>query len=367
MRTPWQTIVQPTVEDILRTAQVPGMVIALTKEDGPVEHLVLGTDGQARPLRVDTLFPVTSITKLATVLAILRLTAGGDLALDDPLELHLPDAAAARQGVTLRALLSHTSGLPNDVPPELASYGPELDWPTLAHACLATPLARPPRTRVTYSNVGVGLLAIVIERLTGHSFATALAELVLVPLSIEGYLGLEPKRSPAWVVGELGEYAGTPLSPYNSVFWRRLSLPWGGLVTTAAGALSLVRAFAGMPTDFLPTALLTDATHDQTNGLSGGLVSGVLEWPHCPWGLGVELHGKKMPHFSPAEASPTSFGHAGASGCFAWCDQTVRVAWSMLGCRTFESWWQSWSAIGAALLDTTCESMWENNLEGGEQ
>ncbi len=50
MRTPWQSIVQPTVEEILRTSQVPGIVIALTREDGPVEHLVLGTDGQARPL-----------------------------------------------------------------------------------------------------------------------------------------------------------------------------------------------------------------------------------------------------------------------------------------------------------------------------
>ncbi len=350
MRTPWQTIVQPTVEEILRTYQVPGMVIALTKEDGPVEHLVLGTDGQARPLRAETLFPVASITKLATALAILRLAAGGGLLLDDPLERHLPDAAAARQGVTIRTLLSHTSGLPYDAPPGLVTYGPELDWPTLARACLATPLDHRPRTRVTYSNVGFGLLAIVIERVTGHSFSIALTELVLVPLGIEGYLGLEPERSPAWVVGELGEHAGTPLSPYNSVFWRRLSLPWGGLVTTAAGALSLVRAFAGTPADFLPSALLAEAIRDQTDGLSGGLVSGVLEWPHCPWGLGVELRGDKTPHFSPAEASPTSFGHAGASGCLAWCDQTVKVAWAMLGCRTFESWWQSWSPIGTALL-----------------
>jgi CubicO group peptidase (beta-lactamase class C family) len=354
MRTPWQTIVQPTVEEILRTSQVPGMVIALTKEDGPIEHLVLGTDGQARPLRAETIFPVASITKLATALAILRLVAGRDLSLDDPLERHLPDAAAARNGVTLQTLLSHTSGLPYDPAAELAPYTSGLDWPTLAHACLATPLDHSPRTRVTYSNVGFGLLAIVVERVTGHSFSTALTELVLAPLGIEGYLGLEPPRSPAWIVGELGEHVETPLSPYNSVFWRRLSLPWGGLVTTASGALVLVRAFAGIPADFLPSTLLAEATHDQTNGLSGGLVSGVLEWPHCPWGLGVELRGDKVPHFSPAEASPTSFGHAGASGCLAWCDQTVGVAWTLLGCRTFESWWQNWSAIGAAILGSIC-------------
>ena len=135
---------------------------------------------------------------------------------------------------------------------------------------------------MTYSNVGFGLLAIIVERVTGHSFATALTQLVLAPLGIEGYLGVEPKRLPAWVVGELGEHAGTPLSPYNSAFWRRLSLPWGWLVTTAAGALSLVRAFAGMPTASCPLALLAEATHDQTEGLSGGLVRGVLERHAAP-------------------------------------------------------------------------------------
>ncbi len=367
MKIPWQTIMQPTIEEILRTASVPGMVIALAQKDGSVEHLVLGTDGQASPLRTDTLFPIASITKLATALAILRLAAAGALRPDDPLVNHLPNAAAARKGVTLRTLLSHTSGLPDDVPPELAPYAPELDWPTLARACLATPLAHTPQTRVTYSNVGFGLLAIIVERVTGLPFATALTVLVLTPLGIEGYLGVEPKRSPAWVVGELGEHTGTPLSPYNSMFWRRLALPWGGLVTTAAGALALVRAFAGMPTDFLPSALLTEATRDQTEGLGGGPVSGVLEWPHCAWGLGVELRGDKVPHFSPAEAAPSSFGHAGASGCLAWCDQTAGVAWSMLSCLTFESWWQSWSAIGTALLDTTCVSEQENNIKGGDQ
>src|SRR5215472_6645488 len=100
MRTSWQIIVQPTVEEILRASQVPGMVIALTKREGPIEYLVLGTDGQAQPLRVETLFPVTSICKLATSLAILRLIVGGDLALDDPLDRYLPDAEVARQGVT---------------------------------------------------------------------------------------------------------------------------------------------------------------------------------------------------------------------------------------------------------------------------
>ena len=157
------------------------------------------------------LFPVASVTKLATALAVLRLVAGGQVALDDPLSLHVPEAAAAVDGVTLRALLCHTAGLPDDVAPELAPYAIGLNWERLAQACLATPLVRPPHSHVTYSNVGYGLLALVVERRTGLPFATALATLVLDPLGIEGYLGVEPPRSPVRVAGKLGEHAGTEL------------------------------------------------------------------------------------------------------------------------------------------------------------
>ena len=170
--------------------------------------------------------------------------------------------------------------------PAAAPYAPGLDWPALARACLATPLVEPPYTQVRYSNVGPGLLALLIERLTGQLFGAALAELVLAPLEIEGYFGVEPPRQPARVIGGLGEHAGTALEPYNSAFWRSLALPWAGLLTTAAGALRLVQAFADTTSSFLPPGLLADATSDQSAGLRGGFWP-PLRWDACPWGLGA--------------------------------------------------------------------------------
>jgi CubicO group peptidase (beta-lactamase class C family) len=309
---------------------------------------VLGADHYGRPLAEDSLLPVASITKLATALAVLRLADRGALALDDPIGRHLPDAAAAQEGVTVRSLLCHLAGLPDDVPGELAPYDLSLDWPRLAAGCLGTRLTAPPWTKVSYSNVGPGLLAIVVERLTGGRFNAAVADLVLEPLGIEGYLGQEPPRPVSWIAGDLGEHTGTELDPYNSPFWRALALPWGGLVTTAAGALALVQAFAGLPAGFLPAALLAEARQDQTGGRPGRMV--VIDWPRCPWGLGVDLRGDKTPHFAPAEAAPTSFGHAGASGCLAWADPTAGVAWAMLGARFFADWWEDWPSIGAAMV-----------------
>lgn len=323
----WKTSVQPVVEQVMRARAVPGMVIVRLRRtwgDNPPEHLVVGTDLQGRPLAEDSLLPVASITKLATALAVLRLVERGVLGLDDPLARHLPDAAAAREGVTPRRLLSHTAGLSDDVAPELAPYGPALDWPTLARACLATAPVTPPGVGVSYSNVGPGLLAVVVERLTGRQFSAALRELVLEPLGIEAYLGEEPPRAAAGIAGDLGEHTGTELDPYNSPFWRSLALPWGGLVTTAAGALALVRAFAGRPAGFLSPALLAEATRDQADGRPGRMV--FLEWPRCPWGLGVELRGDKTPHWTPAEASPIRLRRTPAPVA-AWPGQTPRPGW----------------------------------------
>lgn len=328
-----------------------GITVAAIQGPQPLEVLRLGTDASGCPLAADSLFPVASVTKLATALAVLRLVDRALLALDDPLGLHLPEAFAAQPGVTLRRLLSHTAGLPLDLPPEAAPYAPGLNWPALAAACLQTPLSHPPGTRVQYSNVGYGLLALVVELHTGQPFPAALHDLVLGPLGIEGCLGEEPPRPPVILSGVRGPHAKTALEPYNSPFWRSLALPWGGLLTTAEGAVRLVRAFQGVPSGFLRPETAAEATRNQAGELGGGYVRPLL-WPRCPWGLGPELHGHKTPHWVPAQASPESFGHAGASGSLAWVDPTAGVAWAILGTRTADGGWllRRGPAIGTAIL-----------------
>lgn len=345
--------VRNAVEEVLRVAQVPGMVLAVARDAQPAEVLAIGDDALGHPLARDTLFPVASITKLATALAVLRLADQGALTLDDQLSEHLPEAVAAQHGVTIRALLCHTGGLPIDVADALASYAPGLDWPKLCIACLETPLETPPGTRVQYDNVGYGLLAAVVEWRTNRGFAAALRDLVLDPLGIEGYLGAEPPRAMATLADVRGRHRGGELEPFNSPFWRSLALPWAGLLTTAEGALALVRAFQGHPADFLRPATRAEATHNQTGDLAGGFVK-PLYWSPCPWGLGPDLRGDKTPHWAPPDAGPDSFGHSGASGCLAWAAPAVGVAWALLGARTADSGWllRRAPAIGAAIVAT---------------
>lgn len=342
---------QQAIDGAMQQGRVPGIALAWVRNGSQPTYVIQGTDAAATPLDRSSLLPVASVTKLATALAVLRLVDTAEIDLDDELSAHIPDAAAAQPGVTLRRLLSHTAGLPIDLPRSMVPYAPGLDWPTLATACRATPLETQPGQRVQYGNVGYGLLALLVERYTHQDFPQALQTTVLEPLGIEAYLGTEPPRAIAQLADIRGKHRDTELEPYNSRFWRSLGLPWAGLITTVDGALQLITSFHDSAATILKPTTLKAATSNQTGDLGGGSIP-PLVWPFSPWGLGPEIRDAKTPHWAPDTASPGSFGHAGQSGCLVWCDPTARLTWAMLGTRTADGGWllRHGRAIGAALF-----------------
>ncbi|NWG19661.1 MAG: beta-lactamase family protein [Chloroflexi bacterium] len=337
-------------EALVGSGRVPGLVVALAADGQPAAVFAIGTDAAGRALICGDLFPVASITKLATALAVLRLVDRGLLGLDDPIDRFVrratPDPA-----VTIRRLLCHTAGLPIDLAPADAPYAPGLTWERLGDACTRSGLQYAPGTEVLYSNVGYGLLALAVEARAGARFADALRDLVLAPLAIDGYLGVEPPRVPARIADVRGHHRATELEPFNSRFWRSLALPWAGLVTNAEGVLALVRAFRGHPPGFLSPPLRTAASASQTGDLAGGFID-PLRWNPCPWGLGPEVRGDKEPYWVPPMAGRDSFGHTGASGCIAWAAPAAGVAWTILGARTADNGWllRRSGAISGAIL-----------------
>lgn len=339
--------IQRATRELMSKFQIPGLVVLARRGEGDIELFVEGGDATGKPVTRESLFIVASVTKLATALTVLRLVDLGVLGLDDALAKYLPDAKAAQEGVTLRTLLCHTAGLPRDLPNEHDLYGTPMVWGQIAQECLKVGLEIPPRTRVAYGNVGYGLLALVVEHVTVKTFLDALREMVLEPLAIDGYLGDEPTVEPAKIAGVRSRHVDTDLEPFNSRYYRLLGLPWSGLITKAEGALKLVRAYAGDPPGFLPERLRREAISSQTNDLPGGY-GGRFDYPHCPWGLGVDLRGDKMPHWTPKNASPRIFGHAGASGCVVWHDPDKNVSWVIVGTRTADNAWLVRGAPGIA-------------------
>lgn len=331
-------LIESTARETMQKFEVPGLAVLYQRGGANIEALFLGTDALGNPVTRDSLFIIASLTKLATALSILRLIDAHALALDDALAKFLPHARAAHDGVTLRALLSHSAGLPMDLPNEHALYGDAQSWAEIKNECLRVELALPPRTRVVYGNVGYGLLALVVERVTQKNFLEALREGVLQPLNVEGYLGDEPPRAVMQLADVHSRHVGTELEPYNSRYYRGLGLPWSGMITNVDGAFKLVRAFAGDPKNFLSDALRHEAISNQTDSLPGGY-GGRFDYPVAWWGLGADLKGDKKPHWTPPNASAHTFGHAGASGCVAWHDPEKNVSWAILGTRTADNAW----------------------------
>jgi len=316
---------------------------------------VSGTDETGRVLTADALMPIASITKLATALAILRLVDTGEVDLDAAIGRWIPDAVAGTRDLTARHCLTHIGGLPADVDGARAPYGPGLDWPMLAAACAATPPIQAAGVSVIYSNVGIGVLATIVERVHGTSFLAAARTLVFTPLGIGGTLGREPPQPPVRVAGVVPPLEpGEEPSPRESIsyrFWRGVGFPWGGMVATAEDALRLVAAFAGRPSGFLSDRTRAEATRDQTLGLGGGMPVFQLTWPACAWGLGAELQGGKVPHWAPREAGPDSFGHVGATGTIAWHAPQFDTTWAMFAPRFFLPWITDIGPrVGAAVL-----------------
>ena len=122
---------------------------------------------------------------------------------------------------------------------------------------------------------------------------------------------MEPRRPPV-AIGEVPwSAAEADRAPFNSAFWRGIGSPAGALLTTAAGALALVRAFRGIPSGFLSPEMRAEATRNQTDDRAGGF-EGFREWSPCPWGLGPEERGTKEPHAVPARAGADSSATRGS-------------------------------------------------------
>ncbi|MFZ0340196.1 MAG: serine hydrolase domain-containing protein [Terracidiphilus sp.] len=144
----------------------------------------------------ETEFPIASITKEFTAMAILELQEQGKLNVQDPVCQYVPNCPAAWAPITLSELLTHTSGIPDfaELPSYTAIQARLLSPPEVVRLFENQPLAFKPGKKFSYSNSGYVLLGIVIERASGQSYPEYLAKNIFAPLGMAhtGYDGNDP-------------------------------------------------------------------------------------------------------------------------------------------------------------------------------
>jgi serine-type D-Ala-D-Ala carboxypeptidase len=139
----------------------------------------------------DTVYDLASLTKVTAALPLVLQAAGeGRLTFEDPVPAHLPECP--HHNITIRHLLTHTSGLPAWIPFYLRTMGGD----AIVRGAAATPLEAQPGTQVTYSDVGFVLLGEIVRRIFGAPLDALASERVYAPLEMRrtGYRRLAAAR-----------------------------------------------------------------------------------------------------------------------------------------------------------------------------
>lgn len=177
------------VRALLRRFEVPGAIVQVIQDGRILFSRAYGVRNLASrpPVRRDTLFEIGSITKQFTAASIMQLQERGLLDIDQRLSTYLPDAPHADE-ITLRQLLSHTSGLHDyfDGPAELMDriVTEPISYEALIARTASRPLDFPPGSRWSYSNTGYALLGRVIEVVSGESYRDYLQHHFFDPLNM---------------------------------------------------------------------------------------------------------------------------------------------------------------------------------------
>jgi len=180
-----RTVVNLLATDLMAANQITGLSLALIDGQEVVwatgwGHADLAADIPATPR---TVYDVGSIAKPITALAVLQAVERGELSLDDPLALLLPQlslADGAERGITLEDLLTHQSGLPSDWFPDGLSRHPA-PWSEIPTEIEGLALATPPRTLTLYSNLGMTLAGAALARASGASYEQTVTQRLLRP------------------------------------------------------------------------------------------------------------------------------------------------------------------------------------------
>lgn len=324
----------------------------------------LSRDDGSPPVQADTAFAVASITKVVTAVTLLKHVDEGKIALDTPVREVLPEwTTPGVEGITFRHLLSHTSGLPEDLPRDALNYEDRNSLDVIIDAFMRLRPEYAPGERLIYSNAGMGIVGRAIERLTGKSYREAVWRTVLGPLWMnDTWFGNPPAGRENRVAVVYGtDRPGTDLDPYNGSYFRALAHPWGGMFSTVEDVAKLAQVFLdnGLPLLDVGTALA--ATRNLTNGLHGGFAN----WPGFPtgdWALGWEVKGARGRHWTGERTSHATFGHVGGAGGMVWADPMRDLICVVLANRVISGGWpvtrpqRRWETFSDAVVEAIVNS-----------
>jgi CubicO group peptidase (beta-lactamase class C family) len=337
--------IDSAMHDAIAARRLPGAVFHLER-GGAVHERAYGRlsyDADAPQVSTATVFDAASLSKvLATAPSILLLLEDGKLDLDAKLVDYFPECAGGgKEAITIRHLLTHTSGLAAGLPAKPAWHGDETAH---AMACGQT-VTHPPGSFFRYSDINYILLGQLVRKLSGMELDVFARERLFGPLRMThtGYLPL--RRIAADGI------APTHKAPLDTLEPLLHSDVVGGALLQGVVHDPTVRRIGGVAGSAGVFSTVGDVARFARMLLGGGTLDGVrvlspesvrlLTTVQSPPGIAA-LRGLGMDIDSPFAQRPRgslfplgSYGHTGFTGCVLWIDPGSRSFYVLLSNRVY--------------------------------
>ncbi len=230
---------------------IPGLSLAVVNKGGVVKATGYGYANLELhvPATPNTAYQVGSVTKQFTAAAIMILVQENKVGLDQKISKYIPGTPETWKDITVRQLLTHTSGLQGDSPTTPKALFADYAQDEILKSSMDLPLLSPPGTKFSYSNLGFNLLAIIIEEASGKSYADFLRERIFQPLgmtatTVNDRYAVTPNRAQGllWIDGRL-----RVCQPYSATRYM-------GSASILSTVVDLAKWDASLDTDKILTA-----------------------------------------------------------------------------------------------------------------
>jgi CubicO group peptidase (beta-lactamase class C family) len=173
----------------MHSEKIPGLALAVIRDGKIVKAQGYGLSSVelSVPVKPETIFQTGSVGKQFTATAIMMLLEDGKLSLDDKISKYFPESPAAWKDITIRHLLTHTSGIPDYGSETKKMIDLRVDYTEdqLVRRFAEFPLDFPPGSKWSYSNSGYVILGVLIHRVSGKFYGDILEERVFRPLHMD--------------------------------------------------------------------------------------------------------------------------------------------------------------------------------------